>query len=266
MTKYMNNINSYSIILPTLNESGHIKSLIFDICKNFYKKKILFEIIVVDDNSSDKTIDILKKIKLKNLKLIKRINKQKSLVDSLNDGINKAKYNNIIWMDADYSHPPEYISSFIKINKKKKLDGIVCSRFLKNSKRYYTKNNKNPSIIDILSIFLNNLCRFFIFKDFTDYTSGYICIKSKLIKSKKLKGYYGDYFIRLITDYKIKNMQIQEIPFIENERATGQSKTTKNKIDFIIKCLFYIIAVARGSLLKLSNFFFNKIKKKVFII
>jgi hypothetical protein len=56
------------------------------------------------------------------------------------------------------------------------------------------------------------------------------------------------------------------LPFIENERATGQSKTTKNKIDFIIKCLFYIIAVARGSLLKLSNFFFNKIKKKVFII
>jgi len=61
-------------------------------------------------------------------------------------------------------------------------------------------------------------------------------------------------------------MQIQEIPFIEKERATGQSKTTKNKIDFIIKCLFYIIAVARSVLLKLSNFFFNKIKKKVFII
>jgi hypothetical protein len=61
-------------------------------------------------------------------------------------------------------------------------------------------------------------------------------------------------------------MQIQEIPFIEKERATGQSKTTKNKINFIIKCLFYIVAAARGALLKLSNFFFNKIKKKIFII
>ena len=61
-------------------------------------------------------------------------------------------------------------------------------------------------------------------------------------------------------------MQIQEIPFIEKERRTGQSKTTNNKIDFIIKCLFYIDAVAKGALLKLSNFFFNKIKKKVLII
>ena len=52
-----------------------------------------------------------------------------------------------------------------------------------------------------------------------------------------------------------KNMQIQEIPFIEKERATGQSKTTKNKINFIIKCLFYISAVAKSGSLKLYNFF-----------
>ena len=248
--------------MPTLNESGHIRELIFDICKNFYKKRILFEIIVVDDNSNDETVSILKKINLKNLRLIQRINKKKSLVDSLNDGIHKAKYNNIIWMDADYSHPPKYISSFIKINKKKKNDVIVCSRFLKNSKRYFIKKNKNPSIVDILSIFLNKICRLFIFNVLTDYTSGYICIKSKFVKDKKLKGYYGDYFIKLITECKIKNMQIQEIPFIERERASGQSKTTKNKISFIIKCLFYIYAVGKSASLKLLYFFLTKLKKK----
>ena len=58
----MNNKDSYSVILPTLNEVGHIKSLILDISKIFYNLKIDYEIIIVDDNSSDGTIDEIKKI------------------------------------------------------------------------------------------------------------------------------------------------------------------------------------------------------------
>ena len=51
----MNNKDSYSVILPTLNEAGHIKSLLLDISKIFYNLKLDYEIIIVDDNSSDGT-------------------------------------------------------------------------------------------------------------------------------------------------------------------------------------------------------------------
>ena len=37
-------------------------------------------------------------------------------------------------MDADYSHPPNYINNFIEIKNKNNFELIVCSRFLKNSK------------------------------------------------------------------------------------------------------------------------------------
>ena len=56
------------IIIPTLNESKNIKNLITRL-GNLHNN---IDILVVDDNSYDGTIDILKKIKKKNLKVICR--------------------------------------------------------------------------------------------------------------------------------------------------------------------------------------------------
>ena len=51
---------SYSVILPTLNEKNHIINLIEEISKIFVLNKKNYEIIIVDDNSSDGTIDVIK--------------------------------------------------------------------------------------------------------------------------------------------------------------------------------------------------------------
>ena len=248
--------NSYSVILPTLNEAGHIKSLILDISRNFNKLNLIYEVIIVDDTSVDGTVEAISKIDNPNLVIYKRLNKKKSLVNSLNEGIKLSKYENIIWMDADYSHPPEYITEFIKQKSNSNADIIVCSRFLKKSKRYYENTNLRPVGIDFLSMFLNKICRIFLFEDFTDYTSGYICIKKNIIKNIKLKGYCGDYFITLITRCKVAGNSILEIPFTEKERASGQSKTTGNKFYLIIKFYFYFIALLKSILQKYFKFFF----------
>ena len=52
----------YSIILPTLNESGHIKDLISEISNIFILHKLNFEIIIIDDNSTDGTIELIRNI------------------------------------------------------------------------------------------------------------------------------------------------------------------------------------------------------------
>ena len=130
----MKNIEkSYSIILPTYNEAGHIKKLIHEIYDIFSKNDILFEIIIVDDNSSDGTINIINELcaKNKNIEKIIRYNKKSSLVNSLNEGIFHSNYENIIWMDADYSHPPKFLNHFFE-QKDQEFDVIVFSRFLKD--------------------------------------------------------------------------------------------------------------------------------------
>jgi dolichol-phosphate mannosyltransferase len=245
-------IKSYSVILPTLNEAGHIQKLILDISKIFTLSNTKYEIIIVDDNSSDGTIDTVKKIELKNsnVKVLVRKNKKKNLVESLKEGIKFCKHNYIIWLDADYSHPPEYINEFIETNNNDNYDILVFSRFLKNSKRYYSLANKDPVIIDNMSIFLNKICQNFLFKDFTDYTSGYICIQKERLNLFSLNGYYGDYFINLIVDAKINNLRIKELPYIEKARASGYSKTTGNKVNFILKCYFYFFSVTKNLIKK----------------
>ena len=55
--------NTYSIILPTYNEAGHIQNLIRDIHNIFFEKNIQFEIIIVDDGSKDGTIDKIYQLK-----------------------------------------------------------------------------------------------------------------------------------------------------------------------------------------------------------
>ena len=123
----------YSIILPTLNESGHIKDLISEISNIFILHKLNFEIIIIDDNSTDGTIELIRNISKNNNKvsIYVRENKKDSLVQSLIDGIKIAKYERIIWMDADFSHPPNYINEFIKLNNSGDYDALVFSRFLK---------------------------------------------------------------------------------------------------------------------------------------
>ena len=105
----------------------------------------------------------------------------KNLAKSINLGIQKSKYENIIWMDADFQHPPDNIKLFH--NYQEKFDLIIFSRFLKDSTRYFDDNISKKKINEPGSIFFNKLCRSLLYKDITDYTSGFICIKKKFLKT-----------------------------------------------------------------------------------
>ena len=233
---------SYSLILPTYNEKNHIIKLINELANIIKKTSKDFEIIIVDDNSIDGTAQIIKNkfLKKKFVKTFIRKNKN-SLVESLNLGIKKSKYQNIIWMDADFQHPPYYVSKLIELQDK--FDLIICSRFLKESRRHFNKKGSEASINDIFSIYLNKICNFFLYKDITDYTSGFILIKKKILLNYKLQGYYGDYFINLIHYCKNKKYLTKEIPFIERKRLSGESKTSKLELDYFVKLFFYFFSV-----------------------
>ena len=55
----LNHLESYSVILPTYNECGHIEDLTMDIFNIFKSKNLKFEIIIVDDESEDGTFEIV---------------------------------------------------------------------------------------------------------------------------------------------------------------------------------------------------------------
>lgn len=230
-------MKTFSLILPVLNEAGHIEDLVDDLVSIFNEQDCKFEIIIVDDGSTDGTREIVESLINKNNQIKKIfINNIKNLPNAINSGIKKSLFEYIIWMDADYSHPPQELKKIFKQEYDNNI--LIFSRFLKKSVRHYNLKQSNFITIEYFSNFLNYIFKIFKFKDITDFTSGFICIKKKLIPIP-LKGYYGDYFINLIFNLKAKKYKIVEIPFTELPRKSGYSKTHSSKIGFMIKCFFY---------------------------
>ena len=242
---------SYSVILPTLNEAGHIVKLIEKIRLVFFEIKEEFEIIIVDDSSTDGTNDLCQKnsLEYENIHFFSRSGLKKNLPNSINLGIEKSKYENIIWMDADFQHPPDFFKQFYK--HKNKYDVLIFSRFLKDSIRYFEKEKFKKELNENQSVFFNKLCNALLYKDITDYTSGFICIKKKYLENYQLKGYYGEYFIDLIIYCKSKKLSIIELPFIERERDSGISKTFPSiSFRYLILLYKYFFCLIKNIIIK----------------
>jgi len=93
-------LKAVSIVIPTLNEAYNLVPVVLKI--NKYLKKNIYEIIIIDDNSSDGSKQVLSELKKKNRHLRFYIrNKNPDLSQSCQLGFKKSKFNNIIVMDAD---------------------------------------------------------------------------------------------------------------------------------------------------------------------
>ena len=107
-------INNISIVIPVLNEERNIINLITEIKKNL-EKKIKYEIIIVDDGSSDNTHNVLLKYLKKNKKvLVFKHKKNYGQSVSLRTGIMQASSNYIVTLDGDGQNDPRDILKLLK--------------------------------------------------------------------------------------------------------------------------------------------------------
>ena len=104
-----------SIIIPVYNSAKYITQCIESVINQTYKN---IEIIIIDDNSTDESIEIIKKIKDKRIKLIS-IKQNKGVANARNTGIKKATGDYICFLDSDdywYKNKIEKQIDFIEKN------------------------------------------------------------------------------------------------------------------------------------------------------
>ena len=130
-----------SVVMPCYNEAAHIGDAIKAMLNLDYPKNML-EIIIVDDKSTDNSVDIIKEYvkKYKNIKLI--INKENSGRAAIptNLGIKAAKYDYIAVADSDSTPQKDALKKMIGfLQEDEKTAAVTCSILAKESKTFIQK-------------------------------------------------------------------------------------------------------------------------------
>ena len=237
-------ITGVSIILPTLNEAGNINSLIHCIVAELQQAEINeIQIIVVDDDSPDRTWEIASTVICPpaRVEVIRRMEKH-GLTASLSAGIAAASQAVIVWLDCDFSHPPERIPQLLYMLDQG-FDVAVNSRYVVGGGE--DRSGEWGAMQISLSLLLNWFTRFFLDASFADYTSGFVAVRREVMQEIPLRGDYGEYFVDFIFRSLHKKYRVCELPYKAMPRRSGESKTGANLLQFLLRGRKYVNVVVR---------------------
>jgi len=221
------------IIIPTYNENQNIAVLLDDILTRI--DKTVTDILVVDDNSEDGTAETVKQYMSlhANISLQSRPGKL-GLASAYigvfrkvqNGDLSDKGYEALIMMDADLSHPPEYIPEIIE--KLKKYDMVNGSRYIPGG-----EIRNWPFRRRFLSRFGNIYVRMILQTGIKDMSTGYVGFKISGISNINLlqikaKGYA--FLSEMKYLFKKLNFKICEIPIVFSDRINGDSKLSNSII------------------------------------
>jgi glycosyltransferase involved in cell wall biosynthesis len=210
------------VVIPAYNEEKTIGKLHKRIIQTL--KSVPLEVIIVDDGSSDGTWR-----KICKLYPVKGISLQRNYgqTPALDVGINAARGDIIVLMDADMQNDPSEIPSFLqKIGEG--YDAVVGWR----------KERKDPLLRRLVSFFGNILARFFLKLRLHDWGCGLKVYRSKFIKDFRL---WGEAEVFLPAVAKDRGAKIYEMPIRHYAREVGSSKI---KIWNLLKGTFDLISIA----------------------
>jgi glycosyltransferase involved in cell wall biosynthesis len=200
-----------SIITPTFNEEGNIEKLCLKISEEILKTDYDYEHIVIDNDSNDKTVEILKKIAIKNKNLKIIINARNfGHIKSPIHGMLQCKGEAAILMSADFQDPPEMIGKYIA-EWKKGYDVVL-------GQKENTKDNLFTNVIKKnFYKFIKSISEVPLMLD----TTGAGLFDRKIIEQVRLIDDPYPYFRGLISEI---TSNIKLIKFDQPKRLTGKTK------------------------------------------
>jgi len=240
--------NKILIFIATYNEHLNISSL-FQSIINISPD---YDVLIIDDNSTDGTKESLEKLSLTNSRLtvIHRPRKmgvgsahRAAMIYALNN-----EYKELVTMDGDYSHSPETIP--LMLDQLKKSDFVIGSRYMKGGKSDYTGYRKWISFI------ANHVARIILGIKIHECTTSFRAFRVALFNSLnvstiKSNGY--SFFLECVHEINCIDVEIAEVPIHFKDRFHGESKIPKTEI---------FRSIYKLSILFLSRFY----KKQTYLI
>lgn len=227
------------VIIPTYNEIENISAIVEAVLALDNQ----FHILIVDDNSPDKTAEKVKDLMLiyPNRLFLEEREGKKGLGTAYIHGFKWAlehAYDFIFEMDADFSHNPSDLPKLLEACQNDAADMAIGSRYI------HGVNVVNwPLSRVLMSYFASIYVQLITGMKIHDATAGFICYKRNVLESLDLnKIKFVGYAFQIEMKYRVfcKKFKIKEVPIIFTDRTKGSSKMS-NAI--ISEAIFGVISL-----------------------
>jgi glycosyltransferase involved in cell wall biosynthesis len=204
-----------SVVIPTLNEAGNILEAVTTIEKELEFPK---EIIVVDSNSTDGTIEIVKDTSF--CKLI--IEPKLGYGVALKTGMKNAKGNIIVMVDGDGTYEVRHINRLLSRMIEKDADMVLATRMYDPNKAMGLMNFIGNKVI---TFFYD----FFYSQFLSDTQSGFRAIAHDAIERVELKEGDMAFATEMLVQFAKEGFNMVEVPTTYKARKYGKTKLKKFK-------------------------------------
>ena len=229
------------VIIPAYNEEDNILKTYNSIIDYNKKNKTKYDIIVINDCSTDSTKEILEKNNIPHINLIHNL----GIGGAVQTGYKYAYYNNYdiaVQYDGDGQHDVRYVKSIVDPILNKKADLVIGSRFISKNDTFKSTGARRIGI-RIISAFM----KFATGQKIYDTTSGFRACSKELIYDFSLS--YPNEYPEPITTAEVikKKYNVSEIPVEMKERLAGSSsiRTWKSVYYMLNVCLALLVIKIR---------------------
>lgn len=207
------------LIIPTLNEAGNIVTVLDHVRSVLDPTGISYEIVVVDDSSSDGTGDLVTAEGLKDSRVRLLVRKgERGLSGAVLDGWRATDANVLGVMDADLQHPPELLPQLFQ--------AIVDGRDLAIGSRYTPGGELgewNPirKFISVAAVSVTWPIQHRGARA-SDPMSGYFMVRRSCVDNVEFQRAGFKLLLEVLVRGRIRS--VKEVPFVFGSRSRGASK------------------------------------------
>jgi len=202
----------FSIVIPIYNEALNIQNLVEEIFDNLKNLKNNYELILIDDASTDNTFDKISALKKKYDIIYKKNIKNSGQSFSIKEGIAVSRYDTIVTMDGDGQNNPKDIIKLLNVYGNKNEFFLVCGIRIK----------RKDNLIKIVSSKIANKVRSIILKDNCKDTG---CSLKVFDKKSFLDLPYFNSIHRFIPSlFEARKLKVNYIYVDHRPRIKGNSK------------------------------------------
>lgn len=227
------------LIIPAYNEEENILKTYKTIVNYNKQNKTKYDIIVINDGSTDKTGEICLKNNIPTINLVHNL----GIGGAVQTGYKYAyenDYDIAIQYDGDGQHDVRYVKNIIEPIIKEKADFVIGSRFIKKKKNNFQSTFTRRMGINLISFVIKLVSR----KKIYDTTSGFRAVSKNIICD--FANNYPIEYPEPITTVELikKGYRFQEVSVKMNERAGGSSSIHSWKnIYYMINVIFSILVI-----------------------